>query len=134
VTESAFTRYLITPVPKPRQTRADKYLRRPRVLRYRAFADELRLKVKGLPAQPLHVVFVLPMPKSWGLAKRLAHNLKPHRQAPDFDNLAKAFFDALFPDGDSDWHDVRVSKIWSTRGEIWCARSRTGGRVSASWG
>ena len=116
---SVFTRYLITPVPKPRQTRADKYLKRPPVMRYRAFADEARLKIKGLPSEPLHVVFVMPMPKSWSPKKRTEHNLRPHRQTPDFDNLAKAFFDALFPKQDSQWSDVRVSKLWGQKGEIW---------------
>jgi len=34
--------YKITPVPKPRQTRSDKWKQRPCVMRYRAFADEVR--------------------------------------------------------------------------------------------
>ena len=40
--------YDITPCPKPRQTQSDKWKKRPPVLRYRAFADEVRLKIKGL--------------------------------------------------------------------------------------
>lgn len=44
---NAFTRYIITPVPKPRQTQADKWKQRPAVMRYRAFADEAPLKNKG---------------------------------------------------------------------------------------
>ena len=117
--ESAFTRFLITPVPKPRQTQADKWKKRPAVMRYRAFADEARLKIKTLPAQPIHVVFVLPMPPSWSVRKRVLHNYQPHLQKPDVDNLAKALFDALLPDGDEKLYDVRISKLWGRKPEIW---------------
>jgi len=109
--------YDISPVPKPRMTRADKWKGRPCVLRYRAFADEVRIKIKGLPV-PYHVVFVLPMPKSWSAAKRERMLMSPHRQRPDKDNLEKALLDALFDD-DSVIDDGRVTKRWGERGEIW---------------
>ena len=35
----------ICPVAKPRMTQSDKWRERPAVVKYRAFADELRLKV-----------------------------------------------------------------------------------------
>ena len=37
--------YDITPMGKSRMTRADKWKKRPEVLRYRAFCDEVRLRV-----------------------------------------------------------------------------------------
>lgn len=36
--------YDITPIGKPRMTRADKWKKRPAVMRYRAFCDEARLR------------------------------------------------------------------------------------------
>lgn len=88
-------------------------------MRYRAFADELRLKVRvrDVPL-PYHVVFVLPMPASWSAKKRREMNLQPHIVKPDKDNLEKAFLDALFPEDSHIW-DGRASKLWGVRGEIW---------------
>jgi Holliday junction resolvase RusA-like endonuclease len=128
MSESAFTRFLITPVPKPRQTQADKWKKRPAVMRYRAFADELRLKVRvrDVPL-PYHVVFVLPMPGSWSAKKKRLMNLQPHIVKPDKDNLEKAFLDALFPDDSHVW-DGRASKLWGQKGEIW-VRS-----IPSDWG
>ena len=115
-----FARYSITPCPKPRMTRADKWKRRPEVLRYRAFADEARLKIKAIPERH-HVVFVLAMPASWSAKRRRETNLREHKQKPDIDNLAKALYDALLPGGDQHLCDVRLSKAWGIRGEIWVA-------------
>lgn len=36
--------YPIVPVPKPRMTQRDKWQKRPAVMRYRAFCDEVRAK------------------------------------------------------------------------------------------
>jgi Holliday junction resolvase RusA-like endonuclease len=123
---SDWTRYDVSPVPKPRQTRADVWKRRTAVLRYRAFADELRSKVRFRTELDLwarggafHVVFVIPTPTSWPLNKRLAYVGTPHQQRPDKDNLEKAFTDALWPDEDSHVWDVRATKVWGTRGAIW---------------
>ena len=116
----AFTRYAITPVAKPRMTQRDKWQRRPAVLRYRAFADEVRRTVT-LPAlsEAWHIVFVLPMPASWSAKQKRDTNLTPHRGHIDLDNTLKAFLDALFPRGDQHIADVRASKLWGVRGEIW---------------
>lgn len=51
-------RYPITPVPKPRQVHSDKWMKRPPVLRYRAFCDECRLHKVALPLHGAHVTFV----------------------------------------------------------------------------
>ena len=88
----------VTPIGKPRQTRRDKWAQRPCVLRYRAFADELRLAAGKLPADVhgLSWCAYLPIPKSWSKTKRLAMYGAPHRQTPDKDNIEKAVMDALF--------------------------------------
>ncbi|RKZ82922.1 MAG: RusA family crossover junction endodeoxyribonuclease [Gammaproteobacteria bacterium] len=110
----------ITPVPKPRQTRADKWKKRPSVLRYRAFADEIRLNLpRDLDFNNSTIVFLLPMPKSWSKKKKGAMNHSPHTQKPDLDNLIKALLDAHLSD-DSGIHSLRyVRKIWAYTGEIW---------------
>jgi hypothetical protein len=65
--------YPIVPMGKPRMTRADKWKKRPEVMRYRAFCDEVRLRGVALPESGAHVTFVLPMPASW--SKRNASNI-----------------------------------------------------------
>lgn len=80
-------KYLITPVGKPRMTRADKWKQRPPVMRYRMFCDEARLHGIRVPENGAHITFVLPMPKSWSKKKRAAMDGQPHQQKPDLDNL-----------------------------------------------
>lgn len=110
----------ITPVSKPRMTRSDRWKQRPAVMKYRAFADEVRDKIKDIPV-PYHVIFVLPMPKSWSKKKRIEMAGAPHRQKPDKDNLEKALLDALFEDDSHVW-DGRVSKLWGDAGQIIVSR------------
>ncbi|MEQ9868746.1 RusA family crossover junction endodeoxyribonuclease [Pectobacterium odoriferum] len=109
--------YNITPIGKPRMTQCDKWQKRPPVLRYRAFCDEVRLNRITLPESGWHVTFVLPMPPSWSKKKRSEMNGKPHQQKPDKDNLEKALLDAIFDDDSRVW-DGRVSKIWGEVGQI----------------
>ena len=61
----------ITPIPKPRQTRKDRWEERPPVMRYRAFSDKLRLKLNDMPFEPesLELSFGMPMFKSWSKKK-----------------------------------------------------------------
>lgn len=112
----------ITPVAKPRMTRRDKWLSppRPKVAKYRAFCDEVRLQAQWfvMPTENYHVIFVLPMPMSWSKKKREAMKGTPHQQTPDKDNLEKAFLDALCPVSDAQVWDGRVSKIWGIKGKI----------------
>ena len=110
----------ITPVPKPRQTRSDKWRKRPCVLRYRAFADELRAKAGPVPESPLEVDIMahFPMPKSWSKAKRARMLGKPHRQRPDWDNVGKAICDALWPGADEIIADGGCKKRWGLTGSI----------------
>ena len=109
--------YPITPVPKPRMTQRDKWAKRPAVLRYRAFADEVRAHGVIIPEDGATVVFTLPMPKSWSKKKRAAMQGKAHTQTPDWDNLAKALCDAVHGD-DSHLHTVAVRKVWGQQGSI----------------
>lgn len=104
----------ITPIGKPRQTQSDKWKKRPCVLRYRAFCDELRARMHGraLPEGGLHLTFFIPMPKSWSMKKQMAYEGQPHQQKPDVDNLTKAVLDALLEDDSGVW-DVRATKRWA---------------------
>ena len=109
--------YDITPIGKPRMTQRDKWQKRPPVLRYRAFCDEVRLNHVSLPESGYHVTFILPMPASWSRKRRAEMCGKPHQQKPDKDNLEKALLDAVF-DEDSHVWDGRVTKIWGEKGQI----------------
>lgn len=109
--------YNITPVPKPRMTRRDKWKKRTRVLEYFAFKDECRLRGVELPKDSYHVIFVMPMPKSWSGKKCEQMNGQPHRARPDKDNLEKALLDALNKDDSHAW-DGRVTKVWGYSGKI----------------
>lgn len=110
-------KYPITPVPKPRQTRADRWKKRPPVLRYRAFADECRARRVTVPEQGSHITFVLPMPASWSKKKRAEMDGQPHQQKPDKDNLEKALLDAVHAEDCAVW-DSRVTKRWGEEGAI----------------
>lgn len=107
----------ITPLGKPRMTRTDKWKKRPEVLRYRAFCDEVRLNNVSLPESGYHVIFVLPMPPSWSKKKLSLMDGKPHQQKPDKDNLEKALLDAIFGEDSHIW-DGRVTKIWGETGKM----------------
>jgi len=108
----------IKPVPKPRMTRADKWKKRPAVMRYRAFCDELRSKFSPeAPETPIVLIFNLPMPKSWSKKKKIAMDGKPHLQRPDLDNLEKAWNDALHKEDSAVWN-CWSRKFWSYTGSI----------------
>ncbi|EBY2674466.1 RusA family crossover junction endodeoxyribonuclease [Salmonella enterica subsp. enterica serovar Brandenburg] len=109
--------YEITPIGKPRMTRSDKWKKRPAVMRYRAFCDEVRLNKVSLPESGYHVTFIIPMPASWSRKRRAEMNGNAHQQKPDKDNLEKALLDAIFDDDSRVW-DGRVTKIWGEKGQI----------------
>lgn len=109
--------YDITPTTAPRMTKSDKWKKRPIVLRYRAFRDEVRLKGVKLHESGFHITFVIPMSESWSDKKKERLNGQPHKLRPDWDNLAKALFDAVYED-DCMIHDVRISKVWGYKGKI----------------
>src|SRR5690606_40401818 len=62
-----------------RMTQRDKWQKRPAVMRYRAFCDELRARNCTFPESDSHVIFHIPMPKSWSKKKRAEMLGQPHR-------------------------------------------------------
>ncbi len=109
----------IEPMAKPRMTQRDRWAKRPTVVKYYAYCDELRLRVPSgyvVPNQ-LTLKFFISMPKSWSQKKRALCEGRPHEQRPDIDNLAKAFLDALCEE-DSYVSKLKLEKYWSTSGAI----------------
>lgn len=106
----------INPVPKPRMTRADRWAKRDCVLRYRAYADTLRLMRIQLP-HAYRLEFVLRMPSSWSEATKSAMDGQPHLVRPDTSNLVKAVEDALVPH-DERLHDIGATKVWGRAGMV----------------
>ena len=109
--------FKIIPVAKPRQVASDRWKKRPCVLRYRAFADEMRLQADGweLP-DCFHVRFIIPMPSSWSKKKKLQKGATPHQQRPDLDNFIKSF-DCLREEDSSIWK-ISAEKVWGEEGMI----------------
>lgn len=109
--------YPIIPVAKPRMTQSDKWKKRPETARYWAFKDAVREHGLTLPDCNYHVIFTVPMPKSWSKKKRAEMNGKPHQQRPDKDNFEKALLDAVFGEDSHVW-DGRATKLWGEVGNI----------------
>ena len=108
----------IEPNTKPRMTRADKWKKRPRVLQYRAFCDELRLKTGAFRLSgSFKIVFYLSMPKRWSKKKRDLMRGQSHQETPDLDNLLKAVNDALL-EQDKIIYQIEASKWWADEGKI----------------
>lgn len=107
----------ILPVPKPRMTQRDKWAKRPPVLRYRAFCDQVRDAGVQVPESDAHITFHLPMPASWSGKKRAQMFGQAHKQKPDVDNLGKALMDACLDEDSGVW-DVRLTKRWAVIGAI----------------
>lgn len=105
------------PIPKPRQTRSDKWKQRDCVLRYREFADRVRhyISLNDLFVAGVEAVFYLPLPDSWSKKKKEAMTNQPHRQKPDIDNLIKAVLDALLPEDSMIWYIRNSKKFWSDK-------------------
>jgi Holliday junction resolvase RusA-like endonuclease len=65
----------------------------------------------------LKLIFVMPMANSWSKKKKNMFNKTPHKQKPDWDNLAKAFCDSFGIDDSHVWN-ARISKFWGYQGAI----------------
>ena len=104
----------IAPTPYVRQTRADAWKKRPVVLRYRAFRDQVAYSVKELPEDFFHLVFLIQTPASWSEKKKREMIGQPHTGKPDKDNLEKGFLDAVYR-GRDDAHvwNTASTKLWS---------------------
>lgn len=111
-------RIRLTPVPKPRMTQSDRWKQRPCVVQYWEYKDRLKQSIDSYEwPEAYHVVFVMPMPKSWPKKKKLVECGRPCQSKPDKDNLEKGLLDALFQDDAVIW-DGRSTKIWGHYGEI----------------
>ena len=108
--------YDIVPVPKPRMSQRDAWEKRPSVLRYRAYCDELRLMGVRLP-HAYRLEFVLPMPDGWTDEFKARMCGQPHLIRPDSSNLIKAIEDAVVPK-DEVLHTIGASKRWGRVGRI----------------
>lgn len=104
----------ITPTPAPRQSPRDKWKPSKAVQIYRAFRDEVGLKIKELPQDFFHVVFLIQVPRSWSEKKKREHIGLPHLGVPDKDNLEKALIDAVYRNrDDSHVWNTASTKLWS---------------------
>lgn len=110
--------YKITPVPKPRMTRSDKWKKRACCLRYWAFCAEVEKAKVEIKPEGCSIKFVLPMAKSWPKKKKERMLGMPHQQTPDLSNLLKAIEDAVFGDDSHIWHYKDLKKVWGYEGEI----------------
>lgn len=86
-------------------------------MRYRAYADELRIAYPHPLPEALRLTFYLPMPKSWPKKEKARLDGTPHMQKPDIDNLIKAVLDPLAPNDQYVWR-VDATKYWATEAGI----------------
>ena len=114
-------KYQITPVPKPRMTRRDKWLKPPRpcVARYWEFCDLVKANKIKLPESGSRISFFIPMPKSWSSRKKEDYYGEPHQSRPDLSNLLKALEDCLYKEDSHIWSYASIEKLWGYEGAIW---------------
>lgn len=109
------------PVPAPRMSRRDKWLkpRRPCVQRYFDYRDVLQRAIGDLPVVPheLHCRFHIAMPDTWSMKRKRQMFGAPHRSRPDRDNLDKAVSDALFLEDGGVWKGSQ-EKVWAIHGRV----------------
>lgn len=110
-------KYPINPVAKPRMTRSDRWKKRPATERYWHFKDDVRAWGVKLPLSGAHVIFSIPMPKSWSKKRKKIYDGQPHRHRADLDNFLKALCDAVYDEDSGIW-DIRVTKLWAVEGSI----------------
>ena len=105
----------ISPVPKPRMTRADTWKKRPCVVRYWDYKDKFRLLLKENNItinDKICVDFHIAMPKSWSKKKKDKMDGAFHQKRPDVDNLLKGVMDAIFEE-DCHIHTTYAKKFWA---------------------
>jgi Holliday junction resolvase RusA-like endonuclease len=113
-------RFEITPMPAPRQNRADRWKKRPVVLRYRAYSDALReacLAADFVLGEQIYMEFHFPMPASWSKKKKTLMLGNPKKSRPDTDNVCKGIMDSLLPEDCKVWH-IEAKKFWAKTGYI----------------
>ncbi len=114
----------IPPCPKPRMTKADRWRKRPSVLKFFAFRDAVRQYKESkvvlqssyhshhLEFESFEIEFHVPMPKSWSKKKKGSMNGSAHQQRPDLDNYLKAWKDSVYEEDAIVWR-VKASKLWT---------------------
>ena len=114
----------IPPCPKPRMTKADRWRKRPSVLKFFAFRDAVRQYKESkvvlqsayhahhLEFESFEIEFHVPMPKSWSKKKKGYMNGSAHQQRPDLDNYLKAWKDSVYEEDAIVWR-VKASKLWT---------------------
>jgi Holliday junction resolvase RusA-like endonuclease len=112
----------IIPKPKVRMVKSDAWKKRPIVLQYWEYKDELVLKCNKagiIMGDVLGISFVLPMAKSWSKDKKEEFNGMPHQQKPDLDNLIKAVKDCLCKEDSNVWkYSPPPYKVWGETGKV----------------
>lgn len=111
----------ISPIGKPRMVKSDAWKKRPCVVRYWKFKDDLNFLCKKagyVQGNELFATFRIPMPKSWAKSKRTLMCEQNHDQKFDIDNIVKGVLDCLLPSGDEKVHTVCVNKVWSEHPSI----------------
>lgn len=95
-----------------RRTNAKEAKRVPLLSRWLTYSDEVKYRRIELNLDRFyHVIFVLPMARSWSLVKRGEHLYHKHQNRPDKDNLEKGLLDILHGEDCGAW-DGRVTKVW----------------------
>ena len=109
----------INPMPKPRMVKSDAWKKRPIVLKYWAYKDELNLYNNDFEIKNgMSYQFVIKMPNTWPKKKKAAMDGQPHIQRPDLDNLIKALWDCLMPEDSHIWKVCSIEKVWGYVGYI----------------
>lgn len=108
--------YNIDPCSAPRMTQSDKWKKRPCVVKYFAYRDELKRLGVEIPENSL-IRFWIPMPPSWSKKKKEDHVSKPHRAKPDIDNLIKGVLDGIYEEDKTVWK-ISAEKVWGYEGAI----------------
>lgn len=110
------------PIAKPRMTQRDRWMKRPAVVAYwawanhaRELADAVQLGEKVAPTLTVGINAFFGLPSSYSAAKKRKLYGQPHTLRPDADNIAKAVLDALWPKNDSAVYDLRIVKLWDDR-------------------
>lgn len=97
--------------------------RKKRLVRYNEYKKEVYRVAKAanfeLPNSRAHIIFHIPVSRSWSAKKKADYHGQPHLHKPDWDNLAKAFQEPLLKQDSTVWN-CEVSKFWinSDQGKI----------------